>query len=536
MHLVGSGVIRRWWATPLAAVVMVLCGTSSASAHTGFESSDPEDGETIGQPVAEITLTFSGEATPVGEGFVILDPSGTIRQPDEAASTDNLTWTLRFDEPLSGGAVGVRWHVVAPDAHPIDGSFSFVAGVEPAAEELTDAPSPTADATPETTAPSPSAPTTAPAAVSESAASPPPSDEPDRASVDLETFLDNEPDTALGAPWLSRLSRVLELVGAVGAIGGAVFAARVLRGSTREVRTVLYWVRRAGALLVVGAAGAMVAQVATVQAGWSGLWSPRAWTDTLWSSHGLAVALRFAAGALIMTGTKFDLRAATAIGDPVIAAKQLTSVGSGPGFSRTSPSVEPAATPPSVRDGDHAWHPRASPAALVGLALVAASFLFDGHTASEGPRWLHATANLIHVVTAATWAGGVAMLAMVIARRHRNHVATRSLELAVRFSVVATVALVAAGIAGAVLSAVILDSPSELWSTAWGRLLLVKVALVAVAAAGGAYNHNVMVPALDQSDDDAVIAHRFRNVVTLEAVTLVAVTLTTALLVAASTN
>ena len=126
------------------------------------------------------------------------------------------------------------------------------------------------------------------------------------------------------------------------------------------------------------------------------------------------------------------------------------------------------------------------------------------------------------------------MLAMVIARRNRNNIATRSLQLAVRFSVVATVALVAAGLAGVVLSVVILDSPSQLWSTPWGQLLLVKVALVAVAAAGGAYNHKVIVPELERSANDAGVAHRFRSVVTLEAVTLVAVTITTALLIGSS--
>ncbi len=103
-----------------------------------------------------------------------------------------------------------------------------------------------------------------------------------------------------------------------------------------------------------------------------------------------------------------------------------------------------------------------------------------------------------------------------------------------RFSVVATVALVAAGLAGVVLTAVIVDSPSQLWSTPWGQLLLVKVALVGIAAAGGAYNHKVIVPELDRSPDDVAAAHRFRNVVTLEAVALLAVTITTALLIGAS--
>ena len=542
MCLVAPKLVQRCLTALLVAFVVLLSAASPASAHTGFESSSPGDGQTIDQPVAEISLTFSGEATPAGEGFVVLDPSGVIREPDEVISADNLTWTLRFDEPLAGGVVGVRWQVAAPDAHPIDGSFSFTVSTEPAEVIATPEPEAESAAPPATSTeaateaaePDPSAGTAASEEVSDFGAAPTGSDAIDGDSVDLESFLDTDADTATGASWLFRLSRTLRLVGAVGVIGGAVFAAFVLRGNTRDVRAVLYWVRRAGLFVILGSVGAAVAQAATLQSGWSGLWSPGAWADTLWSSLGLAIVLRLVGGGLVMTGAKFDTRAATTGGDPVVAVKQLVSVGSGPRISGPSDAMEPPGTEPYVHDGDHAWHPSASPAALVGIALVVASFLFDGHTVSEGPRWLHAAANLIHVVTAATWAGGVAMLALVIARRNRNNVATRSLQLAVRFSVVATVALVAAGIAGVVLSVVILDSPSQLWSTPWGQLLLLKVALVAIAAAGGAYNHKVIVPELDRSPEDAGVAHRFRSVVTLEAVALVAVTITTALLIGSS--
>ncbi|NNF54291.1 MAG: copper resistance protein CopC/CopD [Acidimicrobiales bacterium] len=523
MHFVAPRLVQRCWAALLVALVMLLSTASPASAHTGFESSNPGAGQTVDQPVAEISLSFSGEATPAGEGFVVLDPSGLIREPDEVTTVDDLTWTLRFDEPLAGGVVGVRWQVAAPDAHPIDGSFSFTVSAESADVIAASEP---AVGEPGVAVGSEE--------VSGAGAAPSGSEAIDGDSVVLDSFLDTDADTAAGASWLFGLSRTLRLVGAVGVIGGAVFAALVLRGNTREVRAVLYWVRRAGALLILGSVGAAMAQAATLQSGWSGLWSPAAWANTMWSSLGLAIALRLVGGALVMTGAKFDTRAATTAGDPVVAVKQLVSVGSGPRISGPSHSMEPPGGELYVHDGDHAWHPSASPAALVGIALIVTSFLFDGHTVSEGPRWLHAATNLIHVVTAATWAGGVAMLALVIARRNRNNVATRSLQLALRFSVVATAALVAAGIAGVVLSVVILDSPSQLWSTPWGQLLLVKVALVAIAAAGGAYNHKVIVPDLERSPDDAELAHRFRSVVTLEAVALVAVTITTALLIGAS--
>ncbi len=143
-------------------------------------------------------------------------------------------------------------------------------------------------------------------------------------------------------------------------------------------------------------------------------------------------------------------------------------------------------------------------------------------------------ANTVHVTTAATWAGGVVMLALVIARRHRRNADTRALQLAVRFSVVATIALIGAAVAGVALTVVILDSVSDLWATSWGQLLIAKVLLVGVAAAGGGYNHRIVIPALERSPGNDVVGHRFRTIVTLEAVALVSVTLVTGLLIAAS--
>ena len=109
-----------------------------------------------------------------------------------------------------------------------------------------------------------------------------------------------------------------------------------------------------------------------------------------------------------------------------------------------------------------------------------------------------------------------------------------ALQLAMRFSVIATIALVAAGVAGVALSAIILDSISEIWSTPWGRLLVLKVALVSAAAAGGAYNHRIVVPTLDRNPAHQPTIDRLRTVVTLEAVALIAVAVVTAFLIAAS--
>ncbi|MEL7206802.1 MAG: CopD family protein, partial [Actinomycetota bacterium] len=103
-----------------------------------------------------------------------------------------------------------------------------------------------------------------------------------------------------------------------------------------------------------------------------------------------------------------------------------------------------------------------------------------------------------------------------------------------RFSVVATVALVVVGLAGVTLSVIILDGPGELVSTSWGRLLMIKAALVAIVAAAGGYNHLVLLPRLEVRPDDRALASHFRRVAAGEALLLLVVVGLTAWLVGAA--
>ena len=95
----------RRFAAIAALVVMTLSWLAlPAGAHTGFESSDPADGSTVTGELDSIVLSFSGQAEPAGEGFVILDSTGVTRVPDTVtAGTEQKVWTLGFEPPLAAG-------------------------------------------------------------------------------------------------------------------------------------------------------------------------------------------------------------------------------------------------------------------------------------------------------------------------------------------------------------------------------------------------------------------------------------------------
>lgn len=517
----------------LAAIVLFA---GPASAHTGFESSDPADGASVAGPVSTITLVFTGEAEPTGDGFQALDPNGQVREPNEAVTEDGLTWVLRFDPPIADGVAGVRWMVKAPDAHPIDGSFSFsVTASVPVQVAPESALAPGSLEVESASTPESSVSESAPVAQDEDPAG--------ERRADLEAFLDTDGDPAGVPRSIGAVGRILTVFGTLVGVGALIFAAVVLRGDHRDVRHVLFWVRRAGALVAAGALIEVVAQMAVEAGGqWSTAVLPSTMASVVFSSFGIAATLRIVGGSALSSGARFEIADASQARDPVVTIKELVGAGAGPpvdlwgvdgaGFDS---GQSRGSSEPYIHDGDHAWLPTADSAgAYIGVVALLAAYLFDGHTVSKGDRLFTALVDLVHVTGGAIWAGGLLMLVDVLWRRHRQGRETRALQLAIRFSVVASMALVAVGAAGLVLTAIVLDSPSELWSTDWGRLLMAKTFFVALAGIAGGYNHRVLVPQLSGASDNPALTDRFRTVVSLEALALVAVVVLTALLVGAA--
>jgi methionine-rich copper-binding protein CopC len=149
----------------LAVAGLVGVSTPLALAHTDIEFTVPAADETVAEPVDTITVAFADPVTLVGAGFEVFTPQEQIVQP-EVVTDDDTEFVLRLDPPLAGGAVGVRYEVVAADGHIIEGSFAFTVTAP--------APAPTtAPATVPATAPAPTTGAPAPATTAPSGADAP---------------------------------------------------------------------------------------------------------------------------------------------------------------------------------------------------------------------------------------------------------------------------------------------------------------------------------------------------------------------------
>ena len=278
--------------------------------------------------------------------------------------------------------------------------------------------------------------------------------------------------TAETIRWLGSAAALLGILLALGAI---IFLAFVMVGRPAELRRIIKIVRWSGMLVVFGTLIQVFGRSAVQQEGdWAAALAPEALMELLsMAGFGWFVLLRIVGGLLLFAG-------ATA------AVLPRDEEMSGPSVDESTARM----VRPNVRG---------IPWALLGVLLTVVSFLLDGHTATVQPWLLVWVSDLAHVVAAAAWAGGLAILAVVLGQRRAAGYPLDPAHLAVKFSVVAAAGLTIAGLAGFALTVQILDYPAQLWETVWGRTLIAKVLLVGVVAAFGAYNHLRLVPMLEAS-------------------------------------
>ena len=132
--------------------------------------------------------------------------------------------------------------------------------------------------------------------------------------------------------------------------------------------------------------------------------------------------------------------------------------------------------------------------AAFGLGLVFASGLsLSGHATETHRAWLAELADWVHLTAAMLWVGGLVQLVAVVWPAAPELRRTAFL----RFSRLATVCVALLLGAGTYLSIVRLPHVRDLWTTGYGHVLLVKLALVATALLWGAAHKFLAVPRIE---------------------------------------
>ena len=103
--------------------IFFLAFVNNALAHTGLESSSPQNGDIINEELQQITLTFESKVEQ-GSTFELQNSDGKSI-PVENISLSENQMVGNFSNPLENGEYQVTWKIIGADGHPLEGEFSF---------------------------------------------------------------------------------------------------------------------------------------------------------------------------------------------------------------------------------------------------------------------------------------------------------------------------------------------------------------------------------------------------------------------------
>ena len=120
---------------------------------------------------------------------------------------------------------------------------------------------------------------------------------------------------------------------------------------------------------------------------------------------------------------------------------------------------------------------------LLALAGVGAALAASGHASAAAPQWLTRPMVFLHGASVAFWTGALMPLGLALRRRGGD-----ARPMLTRFSAAILPVVGVLALAGIVLAVIQVEAPAALVETAYGRLLLAKLALLALLLGLAALN------------------------------------------------
>ena len=451
---------------------LAIVGPALAVAHTRLERSSPSAGAHLDRAPRELRLVFSAAVEPALARLQLVGPD-SAEVPLGVLRVDSArTMSAAISGPLVSGTYTVAWQVAGGDGHPIRGRFQFT--VAPGAEGLAIA----GGAVPR------QEPAPAPAAHHQATTF------PGQAGFDAESPL------YVAVRWVT-FTTLLVIIGTVAfrMVVLPLLRRRDREGRRREFATAT---ERPAAMLGLGAASILtLAAIARLGA-------------QSYAMHGGGDAMD---GSLVVTMLTRTVWGWGWIAQLVGVAVALT------GFAL-------ARRPSRV-----GWM-----LAAAGTILLAFTLSLSGHAASA-PRLtaLVMLADGLHVMGAGGWLGSLLVVTAIgIPAALRLEGEERGAAVADLVNAFSPTALLFAGmtvLTGFLAAWVHLGALPALWQSTYGKTLLVKLAILSVVLATGAYNWLRVRPALG----DLAGADRMRRSATVEVAVGVLVLIVTAILVATPT-
>ena len=125
MIMKGSKLLMKQLLFALAAAFLLF--VPDAYAHTYLDSTNPDKGATVTEPLQTIELTYSGKIEE-GSIFKVLSSDGS-EMPITSITVNDGVLTGALASPLPNDTYIVEWNSISEDGHPLTGSFSFTVNI-----------------------------------------------------------------------------------------------------------------------------------------------------------------------------------------------------------------------------------------------------------------------------------------------------------------------------------------------------------------------------------------------------------------------
>lgn len=471
--------------------------------HSFVRSTSPRQGASLSEAPTQVVIRFNGQIEPSLGRVQVLAPDGTRVNAGAPRYDAETQATIRtgLAEGLTNGRYVVAWRVVAADGHTQRGRFAFRLDAP-----ATPTPGPTATPTDQV--------------LGTTKARPP------GAGVETEGGPPLAPRFLLGVMRLLTFGALIILGGAVVFVIGVWLRPKgsgPVRPADIEERFRARWasvIRRAwqvavgGTLLSIFLQGAVVAEARLTDVSLGLAW------DVLGTRFGKVALFRLAVlavGAVAWRRGIFDPRIWPT---PRTGEALLGSTG-----------VMTVAAPRSLTA--RTWF-----AGTWAVALLS-SIGLAGHAGTTPPVLANLAADLVHVLGASAWAGGLIMLLgaafpAVRGEDPRSRISVMA-PLISRFSDIAVVSIGAVVASGIFRSWMELERLSDLAGTPYGRTLLIKLVVFVPVLVLGGINNRVTKPACEAAlatgASDRGALDRLRRLVTVEVALAVVILGITAMLV-----
>jgi copper transport protein len=447
--------------------VLLLSSASCAFAHALLLGTTPQAGSTVAKQPAEVIFEFNQAVGGTLGAVRVYDAQGSeVDNLDVTHPDGHQHWIgVGLKPGLADGTYTATYRVISADTHIVYGGLVFNIGHAGAVPRFTVA-----------------------GLIGRNE-----SGEATKLGFGLVRGLDYV-SLALGIGGLAFL--VLAWLPALAASAGAEDGWEDAAGAFARLMELLF-IAAIALGIAVGVLGILLqgASAAGVSL-WASLKGPIL-SDTLKSRFGEVWGLRvlvWAALGVLLVAARISRRGAI----PVLAqTRSSAAVGEAQGGSAAATTTTAA-----VHEVPRSAHPARAwvwPAAL-GAGFLAITPALSGHPSTQGPRGVFFPADIVHVLGASVWVGGIACLLIALpaaTRRLEGPQRTRLLLATLaRFSTLALACVIAIALTGVVQAYIDVRSFHGLLHTTYGLLVIAKVVLLVALLGLGWVNRQRVIPSL----------------------------------------